>query len=644
MTQQQQLFQTLQSTFGHTTLRPGQSEVIESILKGQSTIAIFATGAGKSLCYQLPAIMKQGVCLVVSPLLALMHEQRDYLQSKGVATACLDSTQSKEETLRIENAVRNNALKVLFISVERLNSQKARTLLSKSNISFLVIDEAHCISEWGHNFRPDYLKVAKYRHELAINQVLLLTATATNKVARDMAGKFDVTDQNIVRTGFYRRNLFLSAVHISESQKDEYLLAFLKKAKGAGIVYVTQQKQAEEVAKMITACGFPAEAFHASLQSEKKAQIQADFLTKANLIVVATIAFGMGVDKPDVRWVLHYDMPKSIEGYSQEVGRAGRDGENAHCVALINNEKIATLENFVYAGALERESLTLLFNELFGDPATDYHLNEYDLAYKTNINQLVLKTLIVQLELQGYLQVNYSYFAELSIAFSQDKDKILAKYSPERQRFLTQLFSCFEFKKKWGLLSHQALSEQNIPQAKAQEVVEYLQNQQLIDVKVAKYTSVYSKPPQQVNINELIESFYQQSQIKEQGELARLRHLLKFFQLTSCYHKALASYFGDMHAPEQCGHCGVCSGKHLIVNAQESHELDIETTRNILRDASQFASQRGVNFSTHLKTLFLLGLNCPYFTKYKFRQLEGFGSLSGVKYEQAKALIMERAL
>lgn len=171
-----------------------------------------------------------------------------------------------------------------------------------------------------------------------------------------------------------------------------------------------------------------------------------------------------------------------------------------------------------------------------------------------------------------------------------------------------------------------------------------MQNQQLIDVKVAKYTSVYSKPVQQVNINELVESFYQQSQIKEQGELARLRHLLKFFQLTSCYHKALASYFGDMHAPEQCGHCGVCSGKHLIVNAQESHGLDIETTRNILRDASQFASQRGVNFSTHLKTLFLLGLNCPYFTKYKFRQLEGFGSLSGVKYEKARALIMERAL
>lgn len=450
MTQQQQLLQTLQSTFGHTTLRPGQSEVIESILQGQSAIAIFATGAGKSLCYQLPAIMKQGVCVVVSPLLALMHEQRDYLQSKGVATACLDSTQNKEETLRIENAVRNNALKVLFISVERLNSQKARTLLSQSNISFLVIDEAHCISEWGHNFRPDYLKVAKYRYELGVNQVLLLTATATNKVARDMADKFDVSDQNIIRTGFYRKNLFLSAAHISESQKDEYLLAFLKKAKGAGIVYVTQQKQAEEVAKMITACGFPAEAFHASLQSEKKAQIQADFLAKANLIVVATIAFGMGVDKPDVRWVLHYDMPKSIEGYSQEVGRAGRDGENAHCVALINNEKIATLENFVYASALERESLTLLFNELFGEPATDYHLNEYELAYKTNINQLVLKTLIVQLELQGYLRVNYSYFAELSIAFTQDKDKILARYSPERQLFLSQLFSCFEFKKKWG--------------------------------------------------------------------------------------------------------------------------------------------------------------------------------------------------
>ncbi|MEJ6476253.1 RecQ family ATP-dependent DNA helicase [Pseudoalteromonas piscicida] len=641
---QQQVYQVLHNTFGHTALRPGQTDVINAVMQNKSAIAIFATGAGKSLCYQLPAILKDGMCVVVSPLLALMHEQRDYLLSKGVATACLDSTQTKPDIARIENAIVNQNLKVLFISVERLNSQKARNLLAQSKISFLVIDEAHCISEWGHNFRPDYLKVAQYRQALRINQVLLLTATATNKVAQDMANKFDVAESNIIRTGFYRENLYLSAVNISESHKDEYLLAFLRKAKGAGIVYVTQQKQAEEIAKMVTACGFEANAFHASLKPEQKAQIQADFLNKPNLIVVATIAFGMGVDKPDVRWVLHYDMPKSIEGYSQEVGRAGRDGEKAHCVALINTEKTAVLENFVYANALERRPLELLFNDVFSETNADYHLNEYDLAYKTNINQLVLKTLIVQLELQGYLQVNYSYFAELNIAFIQDKNKLLASFSPQRQTFLAQLFSCFEFKKKWGTLSISALNGTDISLAKAQEAIDYLASQNLIEVKVAKYTSVYSKPQQQVNIDELMNTFYQQAQIKEQGELARLRHLLKFFQLTTCYHKALASYFGDNQAPEQCGHCSVCAGKRMILEAQTQHELNTDEIRDTLREVTQFAAQRGIELSLHLKTLFLLGLNCPYFTKYKFRQLNGFGCQKGVKYELLKSHLMERAL
>ncbi|NUZ10272.1 RecQ family ATP-dependent DNA helicase [Pseudoalteromonas sp. McH1-7] len=641
---QKQIFTTLQQTFGHSTLRHGQAEVIDLILKEQSTIAIFATGAGKSLCYQLPAVLKSGMCVVVSPLLALMHEQRDYLLKIGVKSACLDSTQTRAETTQVENEIISNTLKVLFISVERLNSQKARLLLSRAHISFLVIDEAHCISEWGHNFRPDYLKIAKYREELGIKQVLLLTATATNKVANDMACKFNIQQQSIVRTGFYRKNLHLSAVYIREKQKDEYLLAFLKRAKGAGIVYVTQQKQAEEVAKMIVACGFKAAAFHASLKAEDKAQIQANFLTEPDLIVVATIAFGMGVDKPDVRWVLHYDMPKSIEGYSQEVGRAGRDSKPAYCVALINNEKISTLENFVHASALEYASLKHLFTELFSAPDQDYHLNEYDLANKTNINQLVLKTLLVQLELQGLLQINYSYFAELHIAFTQTKEKLLAHFSEQRQVFLDKLLSCFEFKKKWGVLSLAALENNGISLSKAQDAIDYLSNRQLIEVKTSKYTSVYSKTSESIDIDKLTDEFYQQAQIKAQGEQARLKHLLQFFQLTTCYHYALASYFGDSMAPKHCGHCSACEGKAMLMQVEEEPPIDIELIRETLRNASQFATQNSVDFSTHLKTLFLLGLSCPYFTRFKFRQLTGFGILKGVKYDKVAAIITERKL
>ncbi|MBU0571974.1 MAG: RecQ family ATP-dependent DNA helicase, partial [Candidatus Omnitrophica bacterium] len=315
----------LKKHFRFDNFLKGQKEVIEMILAGEPAVAIFPTGGGKSLCYQLPALFLPGITLVVSPLLSLMKDQLDFLSRKNIPAAKLDSTMDREEYNNVLKKARDGSLKILMISVERFKNERFRIQLKGIRISLLVVDEAHCISEWGHNFRPEYLKIPFYKEEFKINQILLLTATAAPRVRDDMCAKFNVPEQNVVITGFYRKNLFLQVSPVCEDEKDSRLLSRVNEnADAATIVYVTLQKTAEKVAGMLNSNGVNAMSYHAGLQNDERVEIQNKFMGGKVPVVVATIAFGMGIDKKDIRRVLHYDLPKSIEGYSQEIGRAGR--------------------------------------------------------------------------------------------------------------------------------------------------------------------------------------------------------------------------------------------------------------------------------------------------------------------------------
>jgi len=341
------LRETLAQQFGFTDFRPGQEQSISQLLSGQSTLSIFPTGSGKSLCYQLTATLLPHLTLVVSPLLALMKDQVDFLKKQGIAAASLDSSLTTDEYQTVVSQLRQGQLKILMVSVERFKNERFRQMIEGIPISMLVVDEAHCISEWGHNFRPDYQKLPVYQQQLKIPIVLLLTATATKKVKRDMATKFSIKSEHIVQTGFYRSNLNLNVLPVSNAEKNSQLLSFLNQQSGCGIVYVTLQQQAEEVALWLQQNKIPAKAYHAGLASEIRQAIQYSFMSGETPIIVATIAFGMGVDKSDIRFVVHYDLPKSIESYSQEIGRAGRDGQQAKCVTFANLDGLNTLENFV---------------------------------------------------------------------------------------------------------------------------------------------------------------------------------------------------------------------------------------------------------------------------------------------------------
>lgn len=316
---------TLEQVFGYPQFRPGQEATIGAVLAGRSAAAIFPTGSGKSLCYQLPSLLLPHLTLVVSPLLALMQDQLAFLKRHGIAAASIDSAQSRDEASEAMARARSGELKVLMVSVERLKNERFRNFLEQVSISLLVVDEAHCISEWGHNFRPDYLKLPDYQRQFNIPQALLLTATATPKVIADMQAKFAIAADDVVTTGFYRPNLNLLVEPVRSDDKRGRLLQWLGERPGqSSIVYVTLQRTAEQVAGYLSEHGIKAEAYHAGLPHDQREAIQQRFMGGQSDCIVATIAFGMGIDKSDIRNVVHFDLPKSIENYSQEIGRAGR--------------------------------------------------------------------------------------------------------------------------------------------------------------------------------------------------------------------------------------------------------------------------------------------------------------------------------
>ncbi len=372
----------LADRFGFSSFRPGQQEVVEALLGGRSALAVFPTGGGKSLCYQLPALLLEGVTVVVSPLIALMKDQLDFLTARGVEAARLDSSLGLDELRSVEERLRSGRLKLLYVSPERFNNERFLAQLDSTRIALFAVDEAHCISEWGHNFRPDYLKLAQRARELEAERVLALTATATPAVVDDICSGFGIDEGDAVVTGFYRPNLRLLTTPVAASERDELLVERLRtRPPGSTIVYVTLQRTAERVAELLAGAGLPARAYHAGMSAEERVAVQDWWGASDRGVVVATIAFGMGIDKADVRFVYHYNLPKGLESYSQEIGRAGRDGAESVCELLACRDDVPALENFAYGDTPSRASLAALFDEVFAHPeGAVFSVSEYELS------------------------------------------------------------------------------------------------------------------------------------------------------------------------------------------------------------------------------------------------------------------------
>ena len=336
----------LKNTFGYDTFRPLQREVIENVLAGRDTLAVMPTGGGKSLCYQIPALLLSGLTVVVSPLISLMKDQVEQLRAYGVPSLFLNSSLGPQEYQENMEYVKNGEVKLLYLAPETLLTPRILALLASVKVDLLTIDEAHCISEWGHDFRPEYRQLVEVRKRFPKAVCLALTATATSRVRQDIRTTLKFSSTNEFIASFNRENLYIEVLR----KQDPYLqtIAMLERYKDqSGIVYCFSRKQVDELAVYLASKGYSVRPYHAGLEDSERRRNQEAFIRDDAQIIVATIAFGMGINKPDVRFVIHFDLPKSIEGYYQEIGRAGRDGLPAHCLLLYSYADVAKLSYFI---------------------------------------------------------------------------------------------------------------------------------------------------------------------------------------------------------------------------------------------------------------------------------------------------------
>jgi ATP-dependent DNA helicase RecQ len=354
----------LKSIFGYNQFRGNQENIINNVLAGKNSFVIMPTGAGKSLCYQLPALMVKGTAIVISPLIALMKNQVDQLNALGVNAHFLNSTLSRSEIVRVKKETLDGSLKLLYVAPESLTKEENILFLRQANISFIAIDEAHCISEWGHDFRPEYRRIRSIVDNFGKLPIIALTATATPKVQQDIKRNLQMEEASIFKSSFNRENLYYEIKPKINAKKS--LIQFVKNNKNkSGIIYCLSRKKVEEIAELLVVNDVKALPYHAGLDPQVRVANQDAFINENVDVIVATIAFGMGIDKPDVRFVIHYDVPKSLEGYYQETGRAGRDGLEGNCLMFYRYKDILKLEKFNKDKTVtERENAKHLLQEM----------------------------------------------------------------------------------------------------------------------------------------------------------------------------------------------------------------------------------------------------------------------------------------
>ena len=625
----------LKRYFGYDNFRPGQEAVIEALAAKGAALAVFPTGGGKSLCYQLPALTYDGVTLVVSPLIALMKDQIDALRRCGIAASRLDSSLSQEETKQVTTDLISGTLKLLYVAPERFNNERFLATLKRVKISLFAVDEAHCISEWGHNFRPDYLKMAETARDLGAERVLALTATATPSVVKDICRAFEIPAECAIVTGFYRNNLQIGITPTRADQRDVLLLKRLQsRPPGSGIVYVTLQKTAEKVANLLTEAGVPARAYHAGMESEAREAVQNWWMHSDRGIVVATIAFGMGIDKADVRYVTHYNLPKSLESYSQEIGRAGRDGLTSTVEMFACRSDIAVLENFAYGDTPSRESLLTFLQEILTGPA-EFDISLYQLANRHDIRQLVARTALTYVELLGVVRQGTPFYAGYEVKLLRGLPEILAEFKGEPAQFVHQIFQLSKKGRIWyGINPDEMSAAMGQERRRIVRCIEFIQEHGWVEVKAADSRMRYTRLGTP-NLEELADELYGRFVRREYQEIRRLEQVLALATGAHCITNELALHFGE-ERDLPCGHCSFCrSGRNAALTEspatlmpKDFPEVEFRTLRATSGESLATARQAA---------RFLCGLTSPAQVRGKLARHPLFGSLEDVRF----ATVME---
>ncbi|NDV69628.1 ATP-dependent DNA helicase RecQ [Dysgonomonas sp. 25] len=562
--------EVLHRYWGYTSFRPLQEDIIHAISEGKDTLGLMPTGGGKSLTFQVPAMTKEGVCLVITPLIALMKDQVDNLRQRGIRALSVYSGMARHEIITtLENAIFGD-YKFLYVSPERLSSDIFLVKMREMNISMLVVDEAHCISQWGYDFRPSYLQIANLRELLPEVPVLALTATATPEVVDDIQNKLLFKQKNVFKTSFERKNLAYLVRHAED--KNEQLVKILNRLQGTAIVYVRSRQKTKEIAEYLQQQGFSADFFHAGLPHTDKARKQTAWKNNECRVIVSTNAFGMGIDKPDVRLVVHMDLPNAIEEYFQEAGRAGRDGLEAYAVILYNKSDATKLKKRIVDEFPDRdfvaqvyERLAFYFQVAEGaglNMTYDFNLKEFCANYK--LPMIPVHSALKLLALAGY--IDYSdeidnrsrllftvYRDELyHFNFDKDTDAVISIIL----RLYTGLFTDYAHIDEGAIATRLEMKRKEV-----YEILKMLDKRNIIDYIPHKKMPLVTYRQTRVDKKYLTipRLIYEDRKLRFD---TRIKAMTDYAQQQSvCRSRYLLNYFGE-ETSKDCGHCDVCLAKN----------------------------------------------------------------------------------
>lgn len=559
----------LQSRWGYSAFRPQQEEIIRSVLAGNDTLALLPTGGGKSICYQVPALAQEGICLVVSPLIALMKDQVESLRKKGIGALMIYSGMTRKDVIRTLENARQDYFKFLYVSPERLETSLFKEYLPALNINLIAVDEAHCISQWGYDFRPSYLKIAALREELPSVPVLAVTASATADVQNDICAKLQFTNPTIFRQSFERKNLSYSA--FNSEAKATKLVDILRKVPGSAIVYCKTRKRTTEIASLLQMHGLSANFYHAGLTTEERSKRQQDWIENKTRIIVCTNAFGMGIDKPDVRTVVHIDPPDCLENYYQEAGRCGRDGKRAYAVLLYDEKDVEELEGAHLVRYPSFEAIKTVYEALGNflqipvndgqDRGYTFRVDDFVRNFKLNVHQTLYA--LQALESDGWITYNEKSFTPSTLTFTTSKGLLYEFYRnhPEYETMLITLLRTYE-----GIFDFPVfISEPLLAKlAKVEEATLRTTLEKIAAYGIIRYSPQNDAPQlyfqkarvaaQDLQINL---SAYQQ---RKEVFCARVRNMVHYIRTTACRSQAISRYFGDEGAAV-CGRCDNCLQK-----------------------------------------------------------------------------------
>lgn len=560
----------LKQYWGFDSFRPLQEEIIQSALDGKDTLALLPTGGGKSVCFQIPALLQEGICLVVSPLIALMKDQVYNLQKRNIPAAAIYSGMYYKDIDRILDNCIYGDIKFLYLSPERLKTDLAIARIQQMNINLLAVDEAHCISQWGYDFRPPYLEIAEIRDHLPDTPVTALTATATPEVVKDIQEKLEFKrGSQVFQKSFKRDNLSYVVLH--EQNKHKKLLDILKGVKGTGVVYVRSRKKTKEIAHYLTHNGISADFYHAGLSAEERSRKQEEWLEGKRRIIVSTNAFGMGIDKPDVRSVVHMDLPDSLEAYFQEAGRGGRDGEKSYAVLLFEPEDKIRLEQVYESSYPSLQEIRRTYQALGSYTQTavgggfgqtfDFDIVTFTKTYKLDLFK-VFNSMKV-LEQEEWLVLTEAVYIPSTFKIKVRKEELYAyqiknkKYERILQMLLrayTGAFNNFVQIRESQLASFLKTSVLDLNAA-----LHHFHRDKMIEYRPAK------DKPQLIYTKERVSSEnltidLRRYQFRKQQHKKRIEKAINYVELPLCRSQQLLNYFGELDSP-LCGVCDVCLGR-----------------------------------------------------------------------------------